>query len=146
MLDWMKSWFGTHGKVVIHIDTVTFPCGCCPKPKPAAPAVPTLLPGDAYMAIKYPVSVPAGAADVTKTVVTVHVEGQPDTTVELASNGGDTFIVVPEGSNGSVCAAYVDGAGNKSPDSPEAPWTNASDTTPPAAPAGAPTLGAGDTE
>lgn len=95
--------------------------------------------------IKFPVSVPAGGPDVVKTIVTVHVEGQPDATQELMSNGGDTFIVVPEASNGSVCAAYVDAAGNRSADSPEAPWTNASDTTPPAAPAGAPTLGAGDT-
>lgn len=119
--------------------------GCCRKKKPQAPAVPVLSFGDSFVAIKFPVSVAAGAADVVKTILTVHVEGQPDSTVEIAGNGGNASIVVPQGSNGSVCAAYVDAAGNRSADSPEAPWVNASDTTPPAAPAGAPTLGAGDT-
>lgn len=144
MFEWFKSLF-TSGKTVIYIDRVMFPCGCCPKPKPVAPAKPVLHSGDSLMAIKFPVSVPAGAADVVKTILKVHVEGQPDTTVEIMGNGGATDIVVPEGSNGSVCASYQDAAGNQSADSPEAPWTNASDTTPPAAPAGAPTLGAGDT-
>ena len=65
--------------------------------------------------------------------------------VEIASNGGDTSIVVPEGSDGEAWANYTDAAGNVSADSPKATWTNASDTQPPPAPAGAPTLGAGDT-
>lgn len=146
MLDWIKSWFGTHGKTVIYIDSVTFPmCGCCHHTKPAAPGKPILSSGDAYMAIKFPVSVPAGAADVVKTKVTSQVDGADPVVVELASNGGDTFIVVPEASNGSVWASYSDAAGNASPNSPSATWTNASDTTPPPAPTGAPTLGAGDT-
>lgn len=144
MFEWFKSLF-TSGKTVIYIDRVMFPCGYCPKPKPGAPAKPVLRSGDSVTMIKYPVSVPTGGPDVVKTIVKLHVDGQPDSTVEIPSNGGDTFVTVPEGSNGSVCASYADAAGNVSADSPEAVFTNASDTTPPAAPAGAPTLGAGDT-
>lgn len=144
MFEWFKNLF-TSGKTVIYIDRVMFPCGCCPKPKPGAPAKPVLRSGDSVTMIKYPVSVPAGGPDVVKTIVKLHVDGQSDSTVEIPSNGGDMFVTVPEGSNGSVCASYADASGNVSPDSPEAVFTNASDTTPPAAPAGAPTLGAGDT-
>lgn len=145
MFDWVKSWFA-NGKTVIYINEVIFPpCGCCHKPTPVAPTKPILFPGDAYMAIKFPVSVPPGAPDVVKTSVTFTVEGQPSTTVDIAGNGGSTDIVVPEGSNGVVSAKYFAAAGNPSLPSPEATWTNASDTTPPAAPQGAPVLGAGDT-
>lgn len=145
MLDWFKNLF-TSGKTVIYIDNVTFPiCGCCPKPKPTAPAVPVLSPGDSFMAIKFPVSVPAGASDVVTTTVVYQEDGSPSATVAIAGNGGDTFITVAEGSNGSVWANYADKTGNLSADSPKATWTNASDTVPPAAPAGAPTISAGDT-
>lgn len=147
MLDWIKSWFGNDGKIVIHIDSVVFPlveCDCKPCPI-TAPVGVTLHLGDSFMSIKFPVSVPAGAPDVVKTVVSFQVEGADVSTIEIAGNGGDTEIVVPEASNGEVWASYADAAGNVSPDSPHATWTNASDTTPPAAPAGAPTLGEGDT-
>lgn len=145
MHDCSKSWLNHHGKTVIYIDSATFTCGCC-KPKPAAPhQAPTLSSGDSFMAIKFPVSVPAGGPDVVKTVITFTVEGEPSATVEINGNGGDTSIVVPEASNGSLWATYADAAGNVSAPSPTATWTNAADTVPPAAPAGAPTLGAGDT-
>lgn len=96
--------------------------------------------------IKYPVTVDAGAdPDIDKTVLTYNEDGQTATVLENNGNGGAFEIVVNEGSSGDVFSHYVDRAGNASPASPTARFENASDTTPPAAPSGAPVLGAGQT-
>lgn len=101
--------------------------------------------GETVVMIKYPVTVPAGAqADIVTTRVTTTVDGADPVSVDFAGNGGTTNITVPDGSSGSVYAHYIDRAGNVSASSPAATFTNASDTTPPDAPAGAPTLGAGE--
>lgn len=106
---------------------------------------PILSAGETVVMIKYPVTVPAGTqADIAKTRVTTTVDGSDPSTVEISGNGGSIDITVPDGSSGSVVAQYIDRAGNASANSPEARFENASDTTPPDAPAGAPTLGAGE--
>lgn len=148
MLDWLKSWFGTDGKVVIHINSVVFPAPqCCHKPKPVpAPSGVVFLSGESVMAIKFPVQIPASpSADVVKTTLVYAVENEPTQSIDLMTNGGDATIIVPVASNGSAYANYTDAAGNVSPNTPAAFWTNASDTTPPESAAAAPTFGAGET-
>lgn len=95
--------------------------------------------------IKFPVTVDAGtASDINKTRLTSTVAGETSVVQEVDGNGASFEITVPEHSNGEVYSNYIDRAGNVSDDSPLALWVDASDTTPPAAPAGAPTLGAGE--
>lgn len=112
---------------------------------PSPPVFVSLSKGDSVTMIKFIVTVPPGAqSDIVKTRVTSQVDGQPATLHDLDGNGGSLDLVVPEGSSGVVLAQYIDKAGNESKKSPEARWENASDQTPPEAPAGAPQLSLGE--
>lgn len=146
MIGWFKSLFGS-GPVTININKVVA-CDCCRHcdPKPQRPKAPVIGAGESVLMIKFPVTVAAGSdADIDKTVLTYSEDGLTATVLEVAGNGGSFDIIVADGSSGDVFSHYVDKAGNASPASPTARFENASDTTPPAAPAGAPVIGAGQT-
>lgn len=146
MLDWIKSWFGTSGKTVIYIDSVTFPCGCCPKPKPAAPGKPTLFSGDSVHMIMYPVTVTGVVKDAKKVTFHFTENGGPESTVDLLI-GGDTAsgsFTVQDGAVVDYWADQADAAGNVSAPSAHGAIASAADTVPPPAPS-TPVPGAGDT-
>lgn len=128
--------------------------GCCVEPqRPTGPTKPLVFsPGDTYMAIRFPVTIPAAVAgqQVDKANVYWSVDGIDH--IEVApfpmTDGvdGSGAIVVPQGSSGKAWFAYVDKAGNESvTKSPEFVFTNAADTQPPDGPSGALVFGKGDT-
>jgi len=113
---------------------------------PSPPAAIAISKGESVSMIKYKVTVPAGVQpDIVTTRVTTQTDGEDAKLQELTGNGGTFDLVVAEGSSGVVLAQYIDKAGNESKKSPPARWENAADTTPPDAPADAPSLSQGET-
>jgi len=102
-------------------------------------------------AIQYPVTVqpfvptPDNQDVPVTTVIVVKVDGDAAPVESSFTANGGTFnsSPVPVGSSGQITAKFVDKAGNVGPECTPARFENASDTTPPPAPADAVVIGAG---